>query len=263
MLLQPRILIIAGSDSGGGAGIQADLKTVTMLGGYGMTAITALTAQNTQDVYGIHTIPPAFIAQQMQVCIDDIGVDAVKIGMLHDAAVINAVAEVLPAGIPLVLDPVMVAKSGAVLLEPAAINALKQRLLPLATLLTPNIPEAEQLTGLKISTVADMQRAGRALLDMGCQAVLMKGGHLPDAMLTDVLITQDSIESWQDSRLDTLNTHGTGCTLSSAIATGLGDGLPLIDAVDKARAFVRAAMLAAPGYGKGSGRPMGHAQVRL
>ncbi|MCC7260405.1 MAG: bifunctional hydroxymethylpyrimidine kinase/phosphomethylpyrimidine kinase [Alphaproteobacteria bacterium] len=253
-----RVLIVAGSDSGGGAGIQADIKTVTALGGYAMTAVTALTAQNTLGVQGILDVPPKFIAQQMRLVLDDIGADAVKTGMLHRASVIAAVAGVLEEyhTIPLVLDPVMVAKGGAALLEEDAMAALK-RFLPRAFIITPNIPEAELLTGTEIRSLDDMKRAAEALRRMGPQAVLVKGGHLEGAALYDVYLDDDGMQRFESARIDTPHTHGTGCTLASAIATGLAQGLAPYKAVARARAYVREAILAAPGFGHGHG-PLHH-----
>jgi hydroxymethylpyrimidine/phosphomethylpyrimidine kinase len=254
-----RVLIAAGSDSGGGAGIQADIKAVTALGGYAATAVTALTAQNTQGVFGVEGVSPAFIQQQMRLVLEDIGADAVKTGMLHDVATIQAVAEVLEGlkDIPIVVDPVMVAQSGASLLQDAAVAALSQRMLPLASLLTPNIPEAEVLTGLAIESEAEMAEAGELLLRKGAKAVLVKGGHRAGDEMVDLLVTSAGVTRFADPRIDTEETHGTGCTLASAIATGLAQGLPLEKAVARARGYLRAALAAAPGFGKGQG-PVGH-----
>jgi len=255
-----RVLVVAGSDSGGGAGIQADIKTVTALGGYAATAITALTAQNTQGVHGVLPVPPDFVRLQMAVVLDDIGADAVKIGMLGSAEVVNAVAAALrrhAGGIPLVIDPVMVAKGGARLLDKAAIDALRRELLPCATLLTPNVPEAEALTGLTIPDHAAARLALQALLDLGAPAVLLKGGHLSGAVVQDMLATPASIEVFDSPRIDTRHTHGTGCTLASAIAAGLAQGMQLPDAIRRGIAYVHAAILAAPGFGAGHG-PLGH-----
>ena len=254
-----RVLVIAGSDSGGGAGIQADIKTVTALGGYGATAITALTAQDTRGVHGVHAVPPAFVRQQMDCVLDDIGVDAFKSGMLDRAEIIVAVAERIATrpGLPFVLDPVMVAKGGARLLAEDALGSLKRHLLPHATLLTPNLPEAEVLAGRAIHSLADMQEAASVLLTLGCPAVLLKGGHLPGEQAVDLLATEHGIEAFAGPRIDTRHTHGTGCTLASAIATGLAQGMSLRDSVLRARAYVRLAMLHAPGYGAGHG-PLDH-----
>jgi hydroxymethylpyrimidine/phosphomethylpyrimidine kinase len=255
-----RVLIIAGSDSGGGAGIQADIKTVSMLDAYAATAITALTAQNTEGVFGVLPIPPDFIRRQIEVVLDDIGADAVKTGMLHDAAVIETIAAVLGergAGIPLVVDPVMVAKGGARLIDPDALDALKELLIARADILTPNLPEAEILCGSAIGDLAEMRAAGKALLALGCRAVLVKGGHLPGATISDVLVTAEGVRVWEGARLATRHTHGTGCTLASAIAAGLAQGLTVDDAVDRARAYVQRAIASAPGLGRGHG-PLDH-----
>ena len=255
-----RVLIVAGSDSGGGAGIQADIKAVMALGGYATTAITALTAQNTMGVHGILPVPPEFVRLQMAVVLDDIGADAVKTGMLGSPGMVQAVAAALrqhAAEVPLVVDPVMVAKGGARLLDTAAIGALRQELLPLATLLTPNIPEAEALTGLAITDHAGARQALHALLDLGVPAVLLKGGHLSGAVVQDLLATAAGVEAFDSPRIDTRHTHGTGCTLASAIAAGLGQGMTLLDAVRRGIAYVHAAILAAPGFGVGHG-PLGH-----
>jgi hydroxymethylpyrimidine/phosphomethylpyrimidine kinase len=256
-----RVLIVAGSDSGGGAGIQADIKTVTMLDAFAMTAITALTAQNTEGVHGVLPIDPAFIRQQMEVVLDDIGADAIKTGMLHDAAVIETVASVLeqraPA-IPLVLDPVMVAKGGAPLIQLDAIDVLKTRLVPRAAVLTPNLPEAEILCGRTIADLATMREAARALLALGCDAVLLKGGHLDSDTVHDILATEAGLKEWISPRIATLHTHGTGCTLASAIAARLAQGMTVVAAVERARDYVQHAIASAPGLGHGHG-PLDHA----
>lgn len=251
-----RVLVVAGSDSGGGAGIQADLKTVMALGGYAATAITALTAQNTRGVHGVLAVEPSFVRQQMEVVLDDIGADAVKTGMLGNAAIIAVVADVLRGrGLPLVLDPVMVAKGGASLLDPAALDALRGLLIPLATVLTPNVPEAEALLG---RALGDAVEAARALLALGVSAVLLKGGHGEGAVVRDVLATASGVEVLEHARVDTRHTHGTGCTLASAVATGLSQGMDLPAAVRRARDYVQAAIASAPGLGGGHG-PLGHA----
>lgn len=255
-----RILIVAGSDSGGGAGIQADIKTVTTLRGFAMTAITALTAQNTQGVFGIHEVPTDFIKQQISLVAEDIGVDAVKTGMLHNTAVIDTVVSALQlhcSKAAVVVDPVMVAKGGQALLQPDAGAALKNKLLKLATVLTPNLPEAEALVGFPVRNEKDMQQAGQALLAFGPKAVLVKGGHLTGDKIIDVLVTGAEILRFEDQRIDTAHTHGTGCTLASAIATGLGQGLAIDAAVRRARAYVREAIRTAPGFGHGHG-PLNH-----
>jgi hydroxymethylpyrimidine/phosphomethylpyrimidine kinase len=255
-----RVLIVAGSDSGGGAGIQADIKTVSMLDAYAATAITALTAQNTEGVFGVLAIPPEFVRRQIEVVLDDIGADAIKTGMLHDAAVIEMIAAVLQvraAAIPLVVDPVMVAKGGARLIEPGAIEALKRLLIARAEVVTPNLPEAEILCGATIGSVAEMHTAGEALLGLGCRAVLMKGGHLSGDTVSDVLVTAAGARVWESPRIATRNTHGTGCTLASAIAAGLAQGQDVESAVARARAYVLRAIAGAPGLGRGHG-PLDH-----
>jgi hydroxymethylpyrimidine/phosphomethylpyrimidine kinase len=258
--MKGRVLVVAGSDSGGGAGIQADIKTITALGAYAATAVTALTAQNTQGVFGIHAAPPDFIRQQMELVLDDIGADAIKTGMLADAETIDLVCDVLAArapAVPLVADPVMIAKGGAALLQPAALEALRRRLLPRATVLTPNIPEAEALTGTPITEVAGQEAAGQALRALGAQAVLVKGGHGDGPVVVDVLVSAAGVVRMESPRIATRHTHGTGCTLASAIAAGLAQGLGLEAAVRRARAYVQAAIAAAPGYGRGHG-PLAH-----
>jgi hydroxymethylpyrimidine/phosphomethylpyrimidine kinase len=252
-----RILTIAGSDSGGGAGIEADIKTITALGAYGCTAITAVTAQNTLGVAGVHPLPAEFVALAIKTVLDDIGADAVKLGMLANEAIIRAVAAALPTNITLVLDPVMVATSGAVLLEEGAIEAMRQLLLPRATLVTPNLPEAQKLTGMPVGTEAERIAAGQALLAMGAQAVLIKGGHGGEDILTDYLITADTLEAISLPRIETRNTHGTGCTMASAIATGLAQGMTMLDAVHRARNYLQEAIRTAPGFGAGHG-PVNH-----
>ena len=235
---------------------------MTVLGGYAATAITALTAQDTRDVHAVFPIPPAFVARQMEVVLADIGADCIKTGMLHSAAVIATVVEVLTRaapGTPLVVDPVTVAKGGAPLLEPNAIDAVRGLLLPRATVATPNIPEAELLTGGKIASVAAMEAAGRALLALGPKAVLVKGGHLDLPTVVDVLVTADGAIHMENPRIHSTNTHGTGCTLASAIATGLAQGMNVRDAVVRARGYVWEAIRTAPGLGKGHG-PLNHAR---
>lgn len=254
-----RVLIIAGSDSGGGAGIQGDIKTVTCLGGYAATAITALTAQNTKGVFGIHDVPEEFISQQMTLVLDDIGADTLKTGMLHKASIIETIAATIrshAAHIPLVLDPVMFAKGGAPLLQPDAISTLKEQLIPLAALITPNIPEAEHLSGVAIRNPDDMRKAAERIMELGCKAVLLKGGHLEGDTVTDLLLGND-VKTFTQPRFHTQHTHGTGCTLASAIATGLAQGMTLVNAVTRAREYVRHAIETAPGFGKGHG-PLAH-----
>jgi hydroxymethylpyrimidine/phosphomethylpyrimidine kinase len=261
--MRGRVLIVAGSDSGGGAGIQADIKTVTALGGYAMTAVTALTAQDTNGVHAVLPVPADFIALQMRLSLADIGADVVKSGMLGDAAAIDAVCGVLEAQstrLPLVVDPVMVAKGGASLIAAEAVDHLRHRLLPLALLLTPNLPEAEALTGREIATEAQMHAAIEALLRLGAPAVLLKGGHLPGGEVVDLLATASETLVFRAPRIDSRHTHGTGCTLASAVATGLAQGLALPDAVTRARDYVRAAIATAPGFGAGHG-PLNHAAL--
>ncbi|HEX9620534.1 MAG TPA: bifunctional hydroxymethylpyrimidine kinase/phosphomethylpyrimidine kinase [Polyangiaceae bacterium] len=257
-----RVLVVAGSDSGGGAGIQADVKTITVLGGYAATAVTALTAQNTLGVSGVVKVPPDFVMQQMEVVLRDIGADAVKTGMLVDAETIRAVArayERWARGAALIVDPVMVAKGGQLLLDPSAQGTLLDRLLPLASLVTPNVSEARALTGLSIESPSDLERAADRLLSMGLEAVLVKGGHLASEIVVDLLRTADGDEVRLEApRIDTRHTHGTGCTLASAIATGVAEGLRLSDAVRRAHAYVQRAIATAPGFGKGHG-PLNHA----
>jgi hydroxymethylpyrimidine/phosphomethylpyrimidine kinase len=260
--MKGRVLIIAGSDSGGGAGIQADIKTVTMLGGYAATAITAITAQNTRGVFGVVALEPKFIVQQIEVVLSDIGADCIKIGMLGSPFVIEAVVQALEKHarqIPIVVDPVMVAKGGASLLPDDAKTTLRLRLVPLAALVTPNAPEAEALTGVPVRNVDDLSRAADHLLAEGASAVLMKGGHLEGDVVVDLLRTVDGFERrWESERIVTRNDHGTGCTLASAIAAGIAEGLRLEDAVSRARDYVQEALRSAPGYGKGHG-PLNHA----
>ncbi len=252
-----RVLTVAGSDSGGGAGIEADLKTITALGGYGCTAITALTAQNTLGVQDVHPIPAEFVALCMRMVLADIGVDAIKLGMLTNESIIRAVAANLPEGVPVVLDPVMVSTSGAVLLPDGAISALISELITKATVITPNLPETSKITGLPVETQTQRIEAGRRLLEMGAKAALVKGGHGTGAELTDLLVTPESVVSITLPRIESRNTHGTGCTMSSAIATGLAQGLGLEDSVRRARAYLQEAIATAPGLGAGHG-PVNH-----
>ncbi len=260
-MMRGRVLIVAGSDSGGGAGIQADIKTVSMLDAYAATAITALTAQNTEGVFGVLPIPPEFVRRQIEVVLDDIGADAIKTGMLHDAAVIETIAAVLrerATAIPLVVDPVMVAKGGARLIDPTAVEALKQLLIARAEIVTPNLPEAEILCGATIGNLAQMRAAGETLLALGCRAVLVKGGHLSGETVSDVLVTAGGARVWESPRIATRHTHGTGCTLASAIAASLAQGQDVENAVDRARTYVQRAIAGAPGLGRGHG-PLDHA----
>jgi hydroxymethylpyrimidine/phosphomethylpyrimidine kinase len=257
-----RILIIAGSDSSGGAGIQADIKTVTMLGGHALTAITAVTAQNTVGVTAVHPVPAEMILAQIDAVIDDVGVDAVKIGMIGGAFAAAQIAERLERlraqhpGLPIVFDPVMAATSGAALADEATIEGFG-RLMDVATLATPNLPELARLTSEEDPVAAALSLVGKH----GC-AVLIKGGHEEGDALADALIETDNMTSWQGQRIDTTSTHGTGCTLASAIAYFLATGCSLTDSVARAREFVRVALLDAPELGQGSG-PIGQGRVRL
>jgi hydroxymethylpyrimidine/phosphomethylpyrimidine kinase len=253
-----RVLAIAGSDSGGGAGVQADIKTISALGGYALSAITAITAQNTQGVSAIEIIRPELVRAQIRAVLDDIGVDAIKTGMLGDAFVAATVADIVQGvSAPLILDPVMVATSGDVLLDEDAIQVLRTRLIPMARLLTPNIPEAEILCGMRITNVDDQRTAAHQLLAMGAQAVLLKGGHGKGDVITDLLVWDKGEAALQSRRIATQNTHGTGCTLASACATLLAQSLSLTDAVRMARRYVRGAIKNAPGFGAGHG-PLDH-----
>lgn len=258
--MKGRVLIVAGSDSGGGAGIQADIKTVTMFGGFAMTAIAALTVQDTTSVYDVLPIPADFVARQMDVVLEDIGADAVKIGMLANAEIVEAVADVLlrrAPDVPLVVDPVMVATSGGVLLVDDAVAALKARLVSRATVVTPNIPEAEVLVGHRIRSVAEMEAAGREILKLGPRAVLVKGGHLDAPEVIDILVTPKRVREFRGEKIKSRNTHGTGCTLASGIAAGLARGDDLEQAVARARAYVAEGIRLAPGFGTGHG-PLNH-----
>ena len=255
---QPKLLIIAGSDSGGGAGIQGDIKTACAHGVYASTAITALTAQNTQGVSGIFDVSANFVAEQISLVLEDIGADAIKLGMLNNAGVISAIEHVIGnLEIPIVLDTVMVAKGGALLLKTNAVNGLKSKLIPLAKIVTPNLPEAEILSGIKIRTLEDMIKAGHIILELGCHAVLVKGGHLWSSVIYDVVITRNKYEVFQQDKIDTPHTHGTGCALATAIACHLANGLDIFTAVDYARQYVFNAIQTAPGFGRGHG-PINH-----
>jgi len=255
-----RVLIIAGSDSGGGAGIQADIKAVTALGGYAATAVTALTAQNTLGVHGVFGTPPAFVRQQIEVVLNDIGADAIKTGMLAEPAIVETVAEALEAWAhtPLVVDPVMVAKGGAALLSEPAVEAVRTLLLPKAAVVTPNAPEAARLVGFPVEDLEQQKRAAAALLELGAAAALVKGGHLQGERLFDVLASRsEGVQAFEGERLAVRATHGTGCTLASALACGLAQGLSLAEATQRARAYVREAMRLAPGFGAGHA-PLDH-----
>lgn len=254
-----RALTIAGSDSGGGAGIEADLKTFTALGVYGMAAITSVTAQNTVAVTGVHDVPPAFVAEQIDDVAQDIGVDAAKTGMLSNAAIIEAVADSIERNAirNLVVDPVMIAKSGDALLHESAKDALLRRMLPLALVVTPNAPEATALTGVRIDSDKDVKRAGEALLAAGAAHVLIKGGHLSGAEAVDFLFDGTTCREYRAPRIATKNTHGTGCTYSAAIAAYLAIGLDVPAAVERAKEYLTGAILHSFGLGHGHG-PLNH-----
>lgn len=261
-----RVLTIAGSDPSGGAGIQADIKTITMLGGYASAAITALTVQNTQAVYSVHPCDPQLVYDQIITVLSDIGADAIKTGMLGDAMTIKAVDLALTDNGydgALVVDPVMIATSGSKLLADDAITLMRNIMVPRSTVLTPNIPEAEVLTGHKINDRQDMEIAGHQILDLGAEAVLMKGGHLEGDKVIDILMIRQGVQAvFERPKIATKQTHGTGCTLASAVATGLAKGMALNDAVEQAVNFVDQAIKKAPNLGQGHG-PLGHAQVSV
>lgn len=258
-----RVLAIAGSDSGGGAGIQADIKTITALNGYAATAVTALTVQDTQAVHNVHDVPVDVIQGQIAAVLNDIGADVIKTGMLASEEIVGAVAESLQehaTNIPWVIDPVMVAKGGHRLISENAIDSLKTRIIARAVLITPNLPEAEVLTGRTIRTVAHMNEATDSLRLLGAEAVLLKGGHVEGDTVVDLLITDDSVHRFEGPRLTSTSTHGTGCTLASAIATGLAQKLSLVESVRRARDYVLKAIESAPGLGQGHG-PLNHAHT--
>jgi hydroxymethylpyrimidine/phosphomethylpyrimidine kinase len=256
-----RVLIIAGSDSSGGAGVQADIKTVTALGGYAATAITALTVQTTTGVSAIHPAPLDIIAGQIEAVLGDIGADSVKTGMLGTAGVIETVVAALDAhgdpGIPLIVDPVMVAASGARLIDQGAVEAMRTHLIARAALLTPNAPEAEALTGITVEDMDGQRAAAEALLEQGAKAVLVKGGHLDGADVIDLLATRNGVRLFTRPRIRTRHTHGTGCTLASACAALIAQGQSIDRAVEQAGDYLHEAIRHAPGFGKGSG-PVGH-----
>jgi len=254
-----RALTIAGSDSGGGAGIQADLKTFHQFGVYGMSAITAITAQNTKGVAGVYPLPVEAITSQIEEVISDLGVDAIKTGMLFDAEIIRAVADSLRKFNVnnLVIDPVMVAKGGAKLLLDEAIDALKTHLLPISLVVTPNLPEAECLTGMEVKTVDDMKEAARRISQLGVPYVLVKGGHLDAEDIFDLLYDGQDFHTFPNKRIQTRHTHGTGCTFSAALTAELAKGTALVQAVDKAKRFIVEAISTAPQLGSGHG-PTNH-----
>lgn len=258
-------MIIAGSDSGGGAGIQGDIKTVIALGGFAATAITALTAQNTVTVSAIHEVPPSFVKEQIRVVMEDIGIDCIKLGMLHSVGVIEAVAQALndyAKGIPVVADTVMMAKGGEKLLVDDAVETFKNIIIPISTLITPNIPEAEILACRKISDAFSASEVGKDLLRLGSKAVLMKGGHLNSNKIVDQLFFDEEKFVFENDRINTRHTHGTGCSLASACATGIAQGLKVQDAVKKAITYLLEAIKTAPGYGSGHG-PVNHGHTFL
>ena len=256
-----RALTIAGSDSGGGAGIQADLKTFAALGVFGTSAITAITAQNTLGVTAVAEVPVEVINDQIEAVVSDIGVNAVKTGMLSSTEIVECVADAAERLelTPLVVDPVMVAATGAQLLRDEAVESVKNRMVPIATVVTPNIPEAEVLTGVEIGSVDDMELAGGELVTMGADAAVVKGGHFDDGSgrLTDVLVTRDGVKHFASLRIDTTSNHGTGCTFASAIAAHLAHGLDLVTAVDRSQRYVWNAMANAEPIGGGNG-PLNH-----
>lgn len=266
------VLSVAGSDPSGGAGIQADLKTFAARGTYGMAVLTSLTAQNTQGVSGVFPVPAEFVTQQLDMIFSDVLVDAVKIGMIVNAEIADAVARVLvqqrikQPDLAIVLDPVMIAKGGAALLDPQAVDSLKFKLLPLASLLTPNLPEAGALLRIPVAETRDqMMLQGQALLAKGCKAVLMKGGHMAGDNCPDLLLTGQEVQWFEGLRIDTPNTHGTGCTLSSALAAELAKGQSLPDGVREAKAYLARAIAKADTLNVGMkdqhGRSLGHGPV--
>ena len=262
--LSKTVLVIAGSDPSGGAGIQADLKTLTSLGVYGMTAITALTEQNTRGVLGIFEIPLDFVTKQINCCLSDIGANAIKIGMMHNSELINGVYEALKQNeiignkkIKIVLDPVMVAKGGHRLLKEDAINSLKSFIKNTNPVLTPNIPEAEILTGMKISNLAEMKTAGEKIIDLGADFVVLKGGHMNKPIMSDLLIGEKVLDKIETKKIKTKNTHGTGCTMASALTAGLAKSFSIKEAFQKAHFYVNQAIITSPRFGNGHG-PINH-----
>ena len=262
--LSKTVLVIAGSDPSGGAGIQADLKTLTSFGVYGMTAITALTEQNTRGVSGIFEIPLDFVIKQINCCLSDIGANAVKIGMLHNKKLINGVYEALieneiigNKNIKIVLDPVMVAKGGHRLLQEDAVTSLKNFIKNTNPVLTPNIPEAEILTGVKINNLADMKTAGKKIIDLGAKFVVLKGGHMKQPIMSDLLIGKEVLDQLDTKKIKTNNTHGTGCTMASALTAGLAKSLGIKEAFRKAHFYVKEAIITSPRFGNGNG-PINH-----
>jgi len=262
--LSKTVLVIAGSDPSGGAGIQADLKTLTSLGVYGMTAITALTEQNTRGVAGIFEIPLDFVIKQINCCLSDIEANAIKIGMMHNADLINGVYEALKQNeiignkeIKIVLDPVMVAKGGHRLLKQNAVNSLKNFIKNTNPVLTPNIPEAEILSGMKINNIADMKTAGKKIIDLGANFVVLKGGHMNEPIISDLLIGEEVLDQIDTKKIETNNTHGTGCTMASALTAGLAKSLGIKEAFQNAHYYVNKAIITSPRFGNGHG-PINH-----
>ena len=262
--LQKTVLVIAGSDPSGGAGIQADLKTLTSFGVYGMTAITALTEQNTKGVFDILEIPIEFVVKQINCCLSDINANAVKIGMLHSADLISAVLEALfnnnivsNKKVNIVLDPVMVAKGGHKLLKENAIDALKNFIKVAQPILTPNIPEAEILTGIKINNLKDMKNVGKEIINLGASHVILKGGHMKARVMTDLLINSSEIHSIETSKIITNNTHGTGCTMASALSASLAKSIDIRHSFEIAHKYVNNAIKTNPKFGRGNG-PINH-----
>ena len=258
-----RVLIVAGSDSGGGAGIQADIKTVTMLGGYAMTAVTAITVQDTMGVHGVWPVPVDAVLSQISVTLADLGADVIKTGMLGSASLVEAIAECIDQTaqmVPRVIDPVMVATSGDRLVDGKAVEAIRSELVPRARLVTPNAPEAEVLTGKAVETVDGQRRAAERLLELGAHGALVKGGHINGNRITDVLQTTTGEWIFESPRLVTMSTHGTGCTLASAIAAHLARGASVPDAVEMARDYLFGAIRSAKGLGKGHG-PVNHGWI--
>ena len=262
--LQKTVLVIAGSDPSGGAGIQADLKTLTSLGVYGMTAITALTEQNTNGVFDILEIPIDFVVKQINCCLSDINANAIKIGMLHSADLISAVLEALfnnnivsNKNVNIILDPVMVAKGGHKLLKENAIDALKNFIKVAQPILTPNIPEAEILTGIKINNLKDMKNVGKEIINLGASHVILKGGHMKARVMTDLLINSSEIHSIDTSKIITNHTHGTGCTMASALSASLAKSIDIRNSFEIAHKYVNNAIKTNPKFGRGNG-PINH-----